>query len=505
MKYPKVILLRKDEYKNEVDDFVKENLDKFDCSIEISNNPEDIQKLFSENHHILVTYGKTQEEYLKLIVPHMVKRFNSRWIHKTSLTDINQFSYNVNYCYIDNSLRFRETTRPEFSIFTSCYNSYEKITRAYDGVKSQKLKDWEWVIMDDSPDDKHFEYLKKMFKDDYKVRLYKRSQNSGNIGNVKNETIGLCRGKYLIELDHDDIILPDCLIDAYNVFEKDPEIGFVYMHTSNVYEDYSDFSYGDFLSLGYGGYITQKFNGKWFNVCLTPNINNITLSNLVACPNHPRIWRRKTLMDMGSYSEMLPICDDYEILLKTCINTKVAKIDKFAYIQFMNKDNNNFSLIRNGEINKLGPYFISPQFYEFFDLDNKMKAMNAFENIDYRRNHSQIWKRELKYIHKFSNVIINPNKTNQICIIGLENLGKAEIENLYKDDNNDILVLENKISTKQLQNILDEKKYDKMKCYSMIDCSDMELERFFMLVCKNLDKYKIYKREKYYQEIAISY
>ena len=50
MKYPKVILLRKDEYKNEVDDFVKENLDKFDCSIEISNNPEDIQKLFSENY-----------------------------------------------------------------------------------------------------------------------------------------------------------------------------------------------------------------------------------------------------------------------------------------------------------------------------------------------------------------------------------------------------------------------------------------------------------------------
>ena len=28
---------------------------------------------------------------------------------------------------------------------------------------------------------------------------------------MKNEAVSLCRGKYIIELDHDDEILPDCL------------------------------------------------------------------------------------------------------------------------------------------------------------------------------------------------------------------------------------------------------------------------------------------------------
>ena len=75
--------------------------------------------------------------------------------------------------------------------------------------------------------------------------------------------------------------------------------------------------YGNFISKGYAGYYAMKYNGKWQNVYLTPNINNITLSHLVCCPNHPRIWERQFLLDIGNYSEMLPICDDYELLLRT--------------------------------------------------------------------------------------------------------------------------------------------------------------------------------------------
>ena len=41
--------------------------------------------------------------------------------------------------------------------------------------------------------------------------------------------------------------------------------------------------------------------------------------------------------------------------IKNNVSPKVAKIRKLGYIQFMNDNNNNFSLIRNGEINRLGP------------------------------------------------------------------------------------------------------------------------------------------------------
>ena len=192
--------------------------------------------------------------------------------------------------------------------------------------------------------------------------MYKRDCNSGNIGNVKNEAVGLCRGKYVLELDHDDIIFPKILQEAYDVFETDEEIGFVYADFANIYENGTNFSYSDYLGKGYAGYYMEKFNNHWFKICSCPGINNITTSHLVCLPNHPRMWRRKTLLELGNYSEFLPICDDFEILLRTMCNTKVAKIHKIGYIQFMNDNQNNFSLIRNGEINRLGPYWDTTNF-----------------------------------------------------------------------------------------------------------------------------------------------
>jgi glycosyltransferase involved in cell wall biosynthesis len=143
-----------------------------------------------------------------------------RWIHYKELPDIKTFNNSVNYCFINNCALPRIHTRPRFSIFTTCYNSYEKITRAYNSVKSQTFLDYEWIILDDSPGDKHFSFLKGVFRGDNKVRLYCRDANSGNIGNVKNEAVSLCRGKYVLELDHDDEILPDVLADAFNYFEN---------------------------------------------------------------------------------------------------------------------------------------------------------------------------------------------------------------------------------------------------------------------------------------------
>ena len=100
----------------------------------------------------------------------IVNRMRNRWIHKTSITDINEFNSNVNYCYINNVIEKRELTRPKFSIFTTCYKSYEKINRAYGGMKSQTLRDWEWILLDDSPEDEHFDFLRKLAKEDKRIR-----------------------------------------------------------------------------------------------------------------------------------------------------------------------------------------------------------------------------------------------------------------------------------------------------------------------------------------------
>lgn len=492
MKYPFVIFFRDEKYRA-IDSFFTTNSSALNCSIFISSDPDDIMKLHESNYQLLTTYGSDKGEYEELlnkISPAMKKRC----MHFEKIENIQTFNDLINNHYISLCTLDRTTTRPSFSLFTSCYNSYKKILRAYDSLKVQTLKDWEWVIIDDSPDDKHFSFLRELFADDSRVRFYRRSKNNGSIGNVKNEAVSLCRGKYVLELDHDDEILPFVLQESVELFETDENIGFIYMDFINIYENGNNFFYGDFICKGYGGYYCQKYNGQWRYVYVTPNINNITLSHLVCCPNHPRIWRRDLLMNIGNYCEYLPICDDYEILLRTAVNTKMAKISKFGYIQYMNDSNNNFSLIRNSEINRIGPNYISPIYYKTYNVNEKMKEVGGYEDEKYIYNQSQIWMRDPEtYKNVYCNALVNTDYDCQYCIIGLDSLFKNldYIRELYKNERNDFLVLDNKCSIYYLWMKLDDYGFSRMRCYTLSDYTNEQLTQYFKLIYKSVEKFEV--------------
>lgn len=495
MKYPFIIFYRLDKYAH-IDNYFFDNNEHLNCSIFITGTNKSLHKLYDSNYHLLVTYGDTFDEYFEKVTEVIPQRMLLRHLHfeTKKITNIEEFNRTVNLFYVHISSVDRELVRPVFSLFTPSFNSFEKIVRVYSSLKNQTLKHWEWIIIDDSISGDNFEFLKKKFSDDSRIRFFKRFKNNGSIGSIKNETIGLCRGKYLLEMDHDDELLPWVLEDSAKLFESDNEIGFIYTDCSFAYEDGSTHFYGDFICKGYGSYYSQKHNNKWTLVYNTPNINNVTLSHLVCCPNHPRIWRRDVLLKLGSYSEYLPVCDDYEVLLRTCIETKVAKIHKLGYIQYMNNNNNNFSLIRNAEINRIGPHYISPFYYEKFNINQKMKELGAYEDEKYIQDHSKIYERDVSnYEHKYCNKVINFDYDTQYCIIGIDSLvcHMETIKELYKNVRNDFLVLENKSSLDYLQQKLDLYGFERMKCYSLIGSSKQSLINFFVMMYKSTPKYEI--------------
>jgi len=496
MNYPGVIFFRYPKYA-EIDTFIESKTSEFLCTFTVISEYNELNKLYNMNWPLLVTYGPDETEYYADVNRIICDRMRRRWIHYKSLENIEEINRGLNFCFMSLVKEPQTKTRVTFSLFTTCYNSYEKIKRAYKSIQAQTYLDWEWVILDDSPDDVHFVFLCDLFKGDHKVRLYKRSANSGNIGDVKNEAVSLCRGLYVLEMDHDDEILPDVLKDAVAAFEADPTVGFVYMDFTNLYEDGSNFKYCDCYGLGYASYYMQKYQGKWIYVSTTPNINNITLSHIVSVPNHPRIWRKSILLEMGNYSEWLPIADDYELLLRTAIQTKIVKIHKLGYIQYMNHGNNNFSLIRNKEINRLVPHQIRPHYYNTFQIHEKMRELDAYEDPDKNREDSwkclEIWKRP-GFEYKYCNTIINPSFKKQYCIIGLpafyENIAKWQ--ELYSDRSNDFLVLDTDIHYSIVTNILDSYGFDRMKCYTIDNHSAEDLRRFFLFLYKSCEDYEIY-------------
>ncbi len=497
MKYPFVIFYRKDIF-SDIDSFFIQNSNQLDCSIFIADSINYVKNLHNSNFHFLITYGDSEIDYKNELLTVISESMMVRHIHIMPDSDIfsnvHNFNKIVNNIYINLCSIERSRVRPTFSIFTASFNSYHKILRVYKSLQKQTLIDWEWIIVDDSPNDNNFQFLRENFSNDTRIRFFRKSSNNGSIGNVKNETIGLCRGKYVLEMDHDDELMPYVLQNAADLFNSKPDIGFIYFDCACVYENGKNQWFGNFICKGYGGYYSQKYDGIWRLVYITPNINNITMSHLVCCPNHPRIWRRTTLLDMGSYCEYLPICDDYEIILRTSVSTNIAKIHKLGYIQYMNDSNNNFSLIRNSEINRIGPNYISPIYYDNFNIHQKMKDKDAYEDEKYMDVCSKIWERDqTTYKHKYCNIIVNNDYDKQFCIIGFDSLlaNIDRITELYNNPRNDFIILENKCELEYLQERIERYKFERMKCYTLIDTPNEQLITYFKILYLSVSNYEI--------------
>lgn len=394
-KYPMTIIFCKENEESIVSSFLHLNQDKLWFSYEhtvfpnsgINDNvKKSMNKLFSEDYNVFITIGNHWNEYSE-IQPHLIQKMNHKWIHFTlqDFLQIDSLNQKILQCFIHN-LPKRKLFRPTISCFTTSYKSFDKILRPFRSLLNQTFIDWEWVIIDDTDSYDNFEFIKEnISSQDYRVRLFKKDYNSGNIGNVKNEAVSLCRGEYVLELDHDDEILHDTLEEIVNGFKKYPEVGFIYMNFAECYENYEPFTYGPSWGFGYGGYYQQMYNGILYQVATSVDINDVTMSNIVGVPNHPRAWRKSVLMDIGNYHEALPIADDYELLVLTCLNTKMLKINKLGYVQFKNNGNNNFSLIRNFEITKLQRW-ISHIYYKLFDITHFFKNLGVSESVEKQNN-----------------------------------------------------------------------------------------------------------------------
>lgn len=234
-------------------------------------------------------------------------------------------------------------SEPVVSIFTPTFNTERTvIERAYASLLRQSYRNWEWVIYDDSTDNVVFDILVEMSKKDYRIRPY-RGVHSGRIGETKRNAASLCRGDILVELDHDDELASDCVKSIVDAFAAYPDAGFAYTHCAEMIGDRSRPRYGDGWGFGYGAYREEAVNGKTCDVTLGPPINSKTIRYITACPNHARAWRAKAYWEAGGHNPILEIADDYELMVRTFLVTRMVRIDYCGYIQHYHENNSQSS------------------------------------------------------------------------------------------------------------------------------------------------------------------
>lgn len=352
------------------------------------------------NPSVIITTGSTSDFPQMHNAPYSIRR---RWIHVDEYKNDTSIGDAAYTCFIDSAMNTkRNLLDPLVSCFTPTYRTGNRIYRVFSSLQAQMHKNWEWVLYDDSNDGgRTYDMLTELSQQDHRIKVFKSARASGMIGEVKRNAAGLCTGKYLVELDHDDVLTYWALDHVVSGFNEYPEGKFLYTDASEVFETGGCVRYGDFWGFGYGKHYEYNYNGAIYT-CETTPINPKTIRHIVAAPNHIRAWESEFYFSIGGHNPRLHIADDYELVVRSFLKTRFIHVPKLCYLQYMNSGGNNTQEPRRPEIQRAVRYISS---YYDKDIHNRFLEL-GFDDF--------VWDETLQR----SNLAIrNPEETENAALV----------------------------------------------------------------------------------------
>jgi O-antigen biosynthesis protein len=309
---------------------------------------ENLERILIEvRPHVIVTFG-VMEHFTKLMAaPFEVRR---RWLHFPEASDLAHVGHQALLCYLAVCLDKREE-QPLVSVFTPTYRPGDRFLRPLVSMKDQVYQNWEWVVWDDSDDGGSTAAMVEGHANlDHRMKLIRPPRHSGVIGEVKHNACALSKGDILVELDHDDELTRDALQCVVAAYKKYPDAGFYYTDYAEVGPHLNPLRYPDGWGFGLGSYRKELFRGHELDVAITPGISPKTIRHLVAAPNHLRAWRRDVYFKLGGHNREIHVADDFEIMLRTFLETKMVHIPRLGYVQY--EDGKTTQRVRNKDIQR---------------------------------------------------------------------------------------------------------------------------------------------------------
>jgi len=245
---------------------------------------------------------------------------------------VNSIDLNADLIYNRYIETIVKNNNPTISIFTPTFNTFNKINRVYASLLEQSFQDWEWIIVDDSTDKKNVDYILNLTKNDKRVKIFDYKNVSGFIGQTKRFAASLCSGEYLVELDHDDVLHHLALEKIINAFKRYPDSNFCFSSSAEYYDDGSNVDYGNYFATGYGKHYDLWYKGRHYRPAIVP-VNFSTIRHIVGVPNHFRCWKSNFYNSISRHNDKLNCVDDYELLIRTFLNTKMIQIRDCLYFQ----------------------------------------------------------------------------------------------------------------------------------------------------------------------------
>lgn len=235
---------------------------------------------------------------------------------------------------------------PSLSIITPTHD-LKYLGEAWRSIRDQG--DFEWVVLVNAKGgllpraaDVMIDAVHKIVERDPRVVVHTDPTQFIGVGARKRTAFSSGTGDVLIELDHDDLLLPGALDEIRKAFE-DPAVGF-------AYSDFADFVEG---AVGQGNltYRHPDVRPGWFKSGFlfyeadvegvrpghyefvhSPKHSAQIVSHIYTAPNHVRCWRRSVYESVGGHDPTYKLADDHELICRMYLATKMFHIDKPLYL-----------------------------------------------------------------------------------------------------------------------------------------------------------------------------
>lgn len=259
----------------------------------------------------------------------------------------------------------------KLSIITPTHNP-KYIKELESSILAQTYQDWEWVILLNNG--------ASYQATDPRIKIIEMPFKSDKIGEIKNYAFNQGTGEVLVEVDHDDLITPDCLEELANAFKANPACGFAYSDNAKL---------GKFIPYNkiYGWtHRTVQYNGQDLYAMHSQPLTPGRLGFIWYAPDHVRAWRTEVYKELGGHNKDLSVCDDQDLMCRTYLKTKFHFIPKVLYIYRILDDKSNTWLKRNKEIQQKTVELYDDYIYS---LSARFADLNNLKKIDLCGGHNK--------------------------------------------------------------------------------------------------------------------
>lgn len=248
------------------------------------------------------------------------------------------------------------------SVLMPVYNGEKYLKEAIDSILNQTFADFEFLIINDGSTDTTEQII--LSYEDARIRYAKNETNLKLIATL-NKGIKLCKGKYIVRMDADDISALDRIEKQVEFMEKHPDVGLC-------------------------GTWFERFDetGKKGAAKYAPDHDVICYKHLYQIHlSHGTAIFRKSILDKLNFrfDKEYAHAEDYDLFTRMALETKLANL---PFVGYAVRHHQNEVSVKFGNIQRANSLRVRKRLFDLLDTESDEKVLIAFEELNHQNYRS---------------------------------------------------------------------------------------------------------------------